>query len=68
MSLEIWTVYENPRDYPGMFVARKFILDKPTDDVQVAPTLEGLRDRLPSGLTCLTRHPTDDPCIVETWL
>jgi hypothetical protein len=35
--MDIWTVYENPSDYPGRFVARRFILDQPTADVSTLP-------------------------------
>lgn len=66
--LPIWTVYDSPRDLPGQFVARLFILDRATAKVIKAPTLEALRKLLPPGLTCLPRNPQDDPVIVETWL
>lgn len=66
--LPIWTVYQSPVDYPGKFVARLFIWDKPTAKVLIAPSLEALRALLPNGLSCLARSPADAPGIVETWL
>jgi hypothetical protein len=33
-----------------------------------APTLDALRQALPSGMTLLPRQPGDDPVIVESWL
>lgn len=66
--LPIWTVYDHPRDFPGAFVARLSILDKPTAKLLHSDTLEGLRAQLPNGLTCLQRSPSDDPVIVECWL
>lgn len=66
--MNVWTVYNSPKDYPGKFVARRWELTTPTDDVIVADTLDEVRERLPLGLYPLDRHPGDDPVIVETWL
>ncbi len=66
--LEIWTVYDSPIDLPDRFVARKFVLDKPTGEILQDKTLEGLRSKLPPGLTRLERSQNDDPVIVECWL
>ena len=63
-----WTIYKHPLDYPNKYVARKFVLDKPTSEILVGGTLEEIRKLLPLGLTCIDRHETDDPVIVETWL
>lgn len=41
--LELWTVYDNPIDLPGRFVARKWLLDQPTRELLQDKTLEGLR-------------------------
>lgn len=67
-DVTIWTIYDHPTDYPDKFVARKFILDKPTSEVIIADTLEELREMLPLGLSCFNRSVTDDPVIVETWM
>lgn len=66
-SLTIWVVYDNPTDYPGRFVARKWLADTPTQELRLADSLEELRQLLPDGLCCLPRSPVDDPKIVETW-
>lgn len=67
--LSIWTIYDNPKDYPGKFVARRFELDRPTGTVLVANTLIELRRQMMEwGLTRLPRAEEDDPVIVETWL
>jgi hypothetical protein len=66
-GLEIWTVYYNPLDYPGLYVARLFILDKPTLITVVAWTLEEVRECLPPGLVRMERMPEDEPQIVECW-
>jgi hypothetical protein len=75
-KLEMFVVYENPRDFPGKFVVRRWeISGGGTSSVQVAcrhacvcDTLEEAREPFPDFLVCLTRHPDDDPCIVEVWL
>lgn len=66
--LPMWTVYDNPSDYPGKFVARMSFYDRATSNVLVADTLEELRGLLPPRLTRLERDPNDDPVIVEVWV
>lgn len=68
-NISIWTVYDHPTDYPEYFVARRFDGLKPTGDIMLSLSLAELRVELVvRGLTCLTRSPTDDAKIVETWL
>lgn len=66
--LPIWVIYENPVDLPDRFVARKWLLDRPTGELHQARTLEDLRNKLPRGLVKLNRDPSDDPKIVECWI
>ena len=74
MTLAIWTVYRHPSDYPDKFVARRFDVDgegaRPTASIIIASDLETLRGilELELHLTCLDRHPADEPQIVECWL
>jgi hypothetical protein len=70
--LGIWTVYENPADYPGACLARLHVVQdgkpRPTEHV-VTGTLEHIRASLKeAGLTRMTRSPEDEPQIVESWL
>ncbi len=67
-ALPIWVIYNSPTDYPGQFVARKWFNDKPTGEVLLAASLDGLRSQLPKGLHRLERYPKDELQIVETWL
>ncbi len=72
-ALHIWTLYDNPSDYPGMFVLREWATDargaRPLPGIFVAPKIETLRAQMEGlGLTCLPRSDGDDPCIVECWL
>lgn len=72
--MDIWTIYYNPRDYPGLYVARKFINDRltntyqPTQDIFTADTLDKIRNKIPPYLTCITRYPEDERQIVESWI
>lgn len=66
-KLYLWTVYFNPADFPGEYVARCWALDQPTDFIIRASTLEALRSMLPAGLYRMDRTPGDNPVIVETW-
>jgi hypothetical protein len=71
--LEIWTVYERPRDFPAFrFVVRVHEVRAgahgPTGRAWGAQTLEDVRSVIPPGLYRMDRNPDDDPIIVETWL
>lgn len=67
-AFSLWTVYDSPEDYPGLYVARRFELDKPTSDVLVSNSLDVLRALLPPFLHRIPRSAGDVPCIVETWI
>ena len=73
-SLAIWTVYDNPTDYPGKFVARRYDVGAnrvtTSSSVIIMDDLEKLRDVLEFELHLvkLMRMPEDDPKIMETWL
>lgn len=77
-----WVIYDNPRDFPGMFVAREWLIGPVADrggavavrpsevTPYVDPYLENCRrfiQTVAPGSFCLMRSPEDDPTIVETW-
>lgn len=68
--ISLWTVYENPSDYRGRIVARRFENMTPTADVIVGDSFEAVSAAIPgrASLVWLPRMPGDDPCIVGTWL
>lgn len=66
--VELWVVYESPLDHPVRFVARKWYLDKPSEELLSDTTLDGLRRQLPEGLICIPRDPADEPQILESWI
>lgn len=68
-------VYQNPSDYPNKFVARAHYYDYKTKEYRVSkqcvvtdnyPSLEYLLDDM--GLMKCSRHPDDDPAIMENWV
>jgi hypothetical protein len=75
-SLNLYTIYDSPRDFPGEFICRRFeIICDGAERMPVAremvargPTLQAVRDQLPPGLYRLGRDVTDEPQIVETWV
>lgn len=71
--LDIWTIYDHPRDYPDGFIARRFEVGsgehRPTLDVLKADTLEELQTVLQRrGMVCIPRSPGDERQIVESWI
>jgi hypothetical protein len=73
--LVMWTVYKHPNDYPGEYVAKKFVIAE--DSYQCSKesissrSLRDVRNVLRSlypGLIQLNRPPDDEPHIVEVWL
>lgn len=61
------------KDYPGKWVhrARAIVapgLDLPSDDCDLADSLDEIRQTIPPGLVRMDRDPNDDPVIEEVWL
>jgi len=73
MDLEMWTIYMNPSDHPGQFVARKFVIGSgsyvPTEDMMIDPSITPIRNAMEEkGLVRIVRDRDDDPVILEVWL
>ena len=71
--MNMWTIYDHPRDFPDFYVARLFKVDaegtRATVEVVLSSSLDEIRRSMCLlGLTCLNRSPEDDPLIVEVWL
>ena len=71
-ALEMWVVYWSPRDYPELFVARKWRilpheLPMPSTDMFTSTSLAELRKLLPFGLINIGRMEGDEPQILEVW-
>lgn len=69
-----WVVYESPADYPGKFVARRWIIDRArgpvmTPTLHVAASLPEVRlPLIERGLHCMPRFLDDLPHILEVWI
>ncbi len=73
MILSSYVIYQNTKDYPGVFCCRRHEIHSgftaAAELIGTADTLEAMREKLPSPyLYCVPRSPQDDPVIVETWL
>lgn len=74
-GVHVWTIYLNPKEYPGRFVARAFLIapgtgfaPTPVDSPLVADTLEEIRALLPPGLLLYQRQQAAGSCIIEEWI
>lgn len=67
-ELVAYAVYENPRDYPGKFVVRRWVGLKPDSDCTVHETLEEAHASLPAGLHCIDERSFGDPVVREVWI
>jgi len=77
MYLDLWTLYDHPRDFPRHIVARRHRIMHASHQGTIPAMIGGLYDSLAEarwdmemlGLSGpLPRKPTDDPVIIETWL
>ena len=67
-KLEMWVIYERPKDFPDKFVARRWDNSRPTQDTIVENSLKEVRSKLPPWMIRFPRNESDDACIVETWM
>jgi hypothetical protein len=72
-KLEMFVIYERPRDFPEGYVMRRWVIGEggdssATDEMATAPTLAEIRVFVPSYCVRLERDPKDEPQIVEVWL
>lgn len=67
-KLPLYIIYKNPGDFPGKFIVRFWIMDKPTDFVTVSETLEAARGTIPTGSFNIGKHQSDAPQIIEVWV
>ncbi len=70
--MNAWTIYHNPTDYPGKWVARRFANALRTEDHLATDSLESARDWIHQEagfvLTCFPRDDRDEPQKFETWM
>lgn len=62
-------VYENPLDFPEpIFVARLFVLDKPTAYIVIRKTVEEIDDTIPDYMVHMSPDLMDDPTIIAIYV
>lgn len=62
-------VFDSPQDQPGLFVARLFDLNQPTEYALLKTSLEALRECIPvERFHPLPRFEEDHPNVVEVWI
>lgn len=71
--LDLWVIYERPRDYPQGFVVRRWEVtpgepERPDAVALYAPDLFAARCLVPPGKFNLHRQPEDDVAIREVWM
>lgn len=65
----LFVVYENPRDFPGKFVVRRWLDTVPeAKPLTVCEQLDQARAVIPAGAANIGRFRDDDPAIREVWL
>lgn len=70
-GLSVYVVYENPLDFPGMFVLRRQVIYRDgtitpdPEPLAIDPDVAVVRRALPEGLFPIPRFPEDDPAILE---
>jgi len=67
-KMPIICIYESPEDYQGMFVARLFDVNQPTNNILMRPTLEAVRMEIPDWFSLVPKSQGEDSNIVETWI
>jgi|HubBroStandDraft_6_1064221.scaffolds.fasta_scaffold3971273_2 hypothetical protein len=71
-TLEMYVVYERPRDYPDKFVVRRWGCRAegavPEDWFVLGTTLDEVRAAIPRHCVRLERDPRDEPQIIEVWI
>ncbi|WP_061809769.1 hypothetical protein [Rossellomorea vietnamensis] len=67
-KMPIICIYQSPKDYQGMFVARLFDVNQPTHNILMRPTLEAVRSEIPERFSVVPKAQGEDDNIVETWI
>jgi hypothetical protein len=70
-ALPMISIYFNPKDFPGKYVARVFDI-RPgavhvTRYIMINESLEKMRSSIPAGFSCMNRTTEDDPELLEVW-
>ena len=72
-NMYTYTVYKNPRDYPGKYVVRRWqvvpCIAPDAKPFAIEETYDKIQKQMEElGLYKMTRMPDDDPAILEVWI
>lgn len=72
-KLEMYVIYDHPKDFPVNFVVRCWIVDEGKVKAKkrahaIVESLKEARKSIPFGFIPIMRDSDDDPTIVEVWL
>lgn len=69
-ELSLYVIYNEPSDYPGKFVLRRWgtITGPDKEPMVVSDHLNDLYDKMPEARINLGRADNDDPVIYEVWI
>jgi hypothetical protein len=68
-ALAIYVIYEDPLDYPGKFVVRRWLGEAPDPEpLVVTYSIREAREKIPFYCIPIGRMPEDDRKIKEVWI
>lgn len=68
-GLALWVVYDHSKNWDNRYMARQWLLNRPTGNYLLSHSLEELRNTFrEAGLVSIPPSETDDPIILETWI
>jgi hypothetical protein len=71
-ALKMFTIFNSPADFPGLFVARAFYIAAGEvhmgEVTATGKSLDEVRYKLPAGLYRIERAETDHANIIESWV
>jgi hypothetical protein len=65
-----YVIYDSPKDYPGKWVVRKWLITPgqiTPGPAYICDSLEAAREHVPEGMYNLGRQPNDERPIQEVW-
>lgn len=68
-KLALWVIYENPKDFPGQLVVRRWLGMVPDKiPLAVINDLRIARSVIPDWCIPIGTYPDEDPAIKEVWI
>lgn len=67
-SMPMIVVYANTTDFPNMFVARLWFLNRPTAYAVIKKTYQEIKDAIPEHMIYMEPYDQDDSVIIATFI